>query len=55
MRHHGSRITPEQAKRWLARIEALEHRELRPMNQRLVDHFMRQIVEREEPDAEDEE
>jgi hypothetical protein len=53
MRHHGSRITPEQAKRWLARIASLEHRELRPMNQRLVDHFMRQIIKRDAPDEGD--
>jgi len=55
MRPHGSRITPEQAKRWLARIEALAHHELQPMNQRLVDHFMRRIVKRDAPDEGDEE
>jgi hypothetical protein len=53
MRHHKRTITPEQAARWLARIEMIEHHELRPIDQRLVDHFTKQL-KRKRGDAEEE-
>jgi hypothetical protein len=56
MRHRRQVITPEQAARWLARLEALEHHELRTIDQRLVDHFARKMKNEveEEPDEPDE-